>query len=123
MKYGILYALVLIYIVGLILGSTYDMDTGSSFAGVESETQLEYLTNLDNMTVEHTQIGEFQVPMPSEMWWETIANVAVLRFPFMEGAGYNLVWLFVFFPISVVGIGMFLYMFIQIGQGILSWIT
>lgn len=123
MKTGIIAALALIWIVGVIFNSTYDMEVGDDWNPVENETKLEYLTNLDNMSIEHSQIGEFQVPMPNKNWWKTIAEMLVLRFSFMEGPGYNLVWLFIFFPISVVGIATVIYMFIQLGQGILSWFT
>ena len=106
-------AIVFIYIIGFILGTTfYQIPYTDSFGHGTQESELSYLTSF-GQTNTNSNSGNYSlmsVPSTAPNYFSTLMNAAFLHFPFFIGAGYDLVYYIFILPfVAIPGVLAILY--------------
>jgi hypothetical protein len=122
MKTGLLAFLVLVWIVGALLGATYEKYDGPDWPTSESgpeKTTMDYMTDWKNIT--HQQdIGPFSMPTPNIEYFKTWGKVLTLQFDFLTG-DYWLVYYIVFMPLAAAAILTIIAAFLELAQGFIPF--
>ena len=106
-------AIVFIYVIGFILGTTfYQIPYTNSFGQSSQQSELSYLTSFGQTNTNSTS-GSYSlmsVPTTAPNYFDTLMNAAFLHFPFFEGAGYDLVYYIFILPfVAIPGVLAILY--------------
>jgi hypothetical protein len=94
-------AIVLIYIIGFILGTTYDtIPYTNQYGAATQETTLQYLTTFGqtNASSNSGNYGLISIPMTLPTYFSTLVNAAFLHFSFFQGQGYDMVYYIFILP-------------------------
>ena len=106
---------IFVYIVGMFLGSTFEMHTeaagtwfGSGSAGLTEspQTTLSYIFNLRNIVQMQPQLGgAISLPSFNEQWFDSFFKIITWRFDFLyfDDFGRFFYWIVVF-PFAGAGI-------------------
>ena len=118
--------IVMIWVFGAILGSTFEShsveaewtgtDTTSEYATINT---LEYLMNIDNAAQE-TDLGIVSIPLPNNEYFKTVFKVATLQFSFISG-DYNMFYYIVLVPFVVVAVVSIVILFVGMIRGNIAW--
>ena len=119
--------IVMIWVFGAILGSTFEehtaaaadwtgTDTTSSYATIST---LEYLMNIENAAQE-TDLGIVSIPLPNDEYFKSIFRVATLQFSFISG-DYNMFYYIVLVPFVVVAVVSLVILFVGMIRGNITW--
>jgi hypothetical protein len=94
-------AIVLVYIIGFILGATYDMiPYTSAYGQTTQESTLTYLSDFGQTNTASTS-GSFSIvsiPTTAPNYFSTLMNAAFLHFSFFQGTGYDVVYYLFILP-------------------------
>jgi len=106
-------AILLIYIIGIILGGTYDQVWVDNINGIPApESELRYLTTFGQTNTNSTSgtFSAISVPTQAPNYFSTLMNVAFLHFQFFQGAGYDMVYYIFILPfVAIPGVLAILY--------------
>lgn len=114
MKPGWMAIVVFVWIVGVLLGATYDGYTGADFptaggsAGYTQSapaTKIEYLTDLSNAVQRNQLLGAIPIPLPNIEYFKTAYQVATWKFTFFDD--YQMVYWIVILPFVIVSVFFF----------------
>lgn len=101
-------AIVFVYIIGMILGATYD----SSWSGSQAEDKLDKLSSFSQTNVNSTS-GQFSfmaVPTTAPSFFSNLVNIAFLHFSFFQETPYNMIYFIFILPfIALPGVIAILY--------------
>lgn len=124
MKPGWMAVIVFVWLVGAILGATYDdMTTDATWptsggTGGYTETtpanKLQYLTDLSNAVQQSQLLGGITIPLPNVDYFTTAYQVATWKFTFFEDY-YMLYWLLIM-PFVIISV----FFFISLVYGVLT---
>jgi hypothetical protein len=104
---------VMVWMIGAILGasfdktdiSTYAMGTdGTTHTSVTTQSTLNYLMNFQSMGYTGGTTGVWSMVKSGPSFLPTLFNVLTFNFGFMQGPGFQILRLVIFLPI---GIGVF----------------
>lgn len=110
LKAGWLALFVFVWIVGALLGSTFEYQhTEATWAGTGTGgysqspiTTLEYLTNISNAVMSLPVLGGIPLPIPNPEYFSAIYKVLTWDFAFLHG--YELFkWIFIY-PFVIMGV-------------------
>ena len=112
--------LAFIWLIGVILGATYEkMDSDAWNARVD-ETKMEYLLNYQNVTYEQNVFGTITFPLPNPDYFSTVLNIASFNFEFLQGEGYQFIrWLLQI--IGLMGVLAFIWSAVDLLQGFIPF--
>lgn len=126
MRGSLLALIVIIWVFGAILGSTFEQHaTAAEWTGTDATSEyatissLEYIMNLSNATQE-VDLGVLSLPMPNTEYIKTIFRVATLQFSFISG-DYNMFYYIVLAPFVVVAVLSLVILFIGLIRGNITW--
>jgi hypothetical protein len=91
-------AIVLVYIIGVLLGGTFD----TVWNGTEMQSKLEFLTTFTNTSTATNTFDVVSIPSTSANYFQVLMDVATLHFSFMQGTGYTLVYILIILPFIVI---------------------
>jgi hypothetical protein len=130
----LLFIVAIIWIFGVIMGSTYNYNNtsdtwvGSSTAhsyqksGYGQLSDMDYLLNYSNAVQHVNVLGGIPLPLPNPDYFKVMFGVFTLNFSFLTSNVYGqLFWLFFLFPFSLMGAYGVIYLFISIIRGNISW--
>jgi len=123
MKPGLLAFLVLVWIVGVVLGSTYEKHEGPDWTGTEdgeAQTTLSYLMSWKNVTYQQTVVGSIELPLPNPEYISTLGRVMFLQFEFMSGSWVLAQWV-ILAPLAIAALFSVIYAFTQLLQGFIPF--
>lgn len=112
--------LAFIWLVGVILGATYDKMDSAEWDARVSETKMEYLLNYKNVTYEQGVFGTVTFPLPNPTYFETVLNIATFNFEFLQGEGYQFIrWFLQIF--ALMGVLAFIWSAVDLLQGFIPF--
>lgn len=120
MKPGLLSFLILVWIVGVFLGATYEKHEGPDWPGTKEESTLDYLMSFKNVTYQQTIIGSIEIPVPNPQYMKTLGRVMFLQFEFMEGDWQLAQWI-ILAPLAIAALFTLLYALMQLFQGFIPF--
>jgi hypothetical protein len=94
-------AILLIYIIGFILGTTYETVTfQNQYGGYTQESELSYLTSFGQTNTSSTSgtYNIINIPTTAPNFFNVLMNAAFLRFTFFQGQGYDMVYYIIILP-------------------------
>ena len=95
---------VFVWIIGMLLGSTFEYRTGDEWVGNAQETTLEYLIDAKNITYTQDETGEWHFVGFNQNYFDTVWQVMTFDFTFFNddiNSGTEIIRWIVFIPISV----------------------
>jgi len=113
-----------LYIIAMFLGCTFEASTGTSWAGTEQETTLEYLSNFKNIAYSQSETGTWAFIGINTEYFKTLWNVLTFDFAFFNDDIYPgsemIRWIFLVpFSIGIMfGLGI---LFIDLLQGFIPF--
>jgi hypothetical protein len=123
-----------VWIVGLLMGSTFsyqntpDTWTGSSTVnslatgGYGQISDLEYLMNGNNAVQNISILGAITLPMPNPEYFKIILSMVTLRFSFLMGTPIGLLfWTIILLPFSIMAVASLIVLFVGMMRGNISW--
>lgn len=115
----------LIWIVAMILGASYDkVDIGAytpGGTGTDSAvTTLNYLTTFKNISYIPNSTGSWTFVGINTEYFTKLWQVMTFDYAFMQGSGYDIVRWVVFYPITIGMMFAIAQLFFQAIQGLLS---
>ena len=94
-------AIVLVYVIGFFLGTTYDMiNYTDAYGNATQESTLTYLSTF-GQTNTNSSSGTYSlvsIPSATPNYFSTLMNAAFLHFSFFQGAGYSTVYYILILP-------------------------
>ncbi len=124
----------LVYIIGVLLGSSFDMygapgsayswalsssqTAGGYVAGQAPTTLLEYLLNFSN-AVQHLSVGPVAIPWINTDYFSKVFHVLLLDFSFSPMG--SLQWILICSWISVIGVYTIVTMILSAIRGNITW--
>jgi len=118
--------IVMIWVIGAILGSTFEYQyTEAAWAGTDTTSEyatistVEYLMNLENAT-QDTDLGLVSIPVPNADYFKTIFKVATLQFSFISG-DFQIFYYIVLAPFVVMAVISLVLLFIGLIRGNITW--
>ena len=120
MKTGLLAFLILVWVIGVFLGATYEKAEGTDWPGTSEETTLDYLMSFKNVTYQQTIIGSMEIPLPNPEYMKTLGRVMLLDFEFMDGDWQLAQWV-ILSPLAIAALFSLIYAFIQLFQGFIPF--
>ena len=123
LKGGVLAFLLLVWVVGIFLGASYEKKTGVDWPGSEGsegQTTLNYLMSAKNATHQHSLFGSIEMPLPNPEYFKTWLRVMTMQFEFMDG-GWQIVQWLVLLPLAAAAIFVILFAMTQLLQGFIPF--
>jgi hypothetical protein len=124
----------LIWIMGLLLGSTFSYNnttitwTGSStdqtiIQGKSGQlSDVQFLTNFNNAISKTEVLGFIPLPTPNGNYFKVFFSVFTLRFSFLVSNPYGeMFWYIFLLPFSIMGVWGCIYVLLSIIRGNFSW--
>lgn len=129
--------LIVVYVIGMLLGST--MDTAPADAATmdvvggeakwvgasANESMFDFLMNFNNAVQHNPIVGDIPLGGLNGSYFLAWFQVITLRFNFIAGdnagAGFNLFYYIVLMPFAVLGVLSVIMMFIGIVRGNVTW--
>jgi hypothetical protein len=95
-------AICFIYIIGIFLGATFEIHTGTDWAGNSGQTQLSYLLDFKNAVQTTDKFNVVNIPTAASNYFNAVVQVATLNFEFFQGTGYSMVYWILIIPFIVI---------------------
>ena len=114
--------IIFIWIVGMLLGATFEHHTSAAgnWEGTTQASQLEFLLNVKNVVYETNSVGELHFVFISKKYFQTVWQVFSWDFTFLgTDPSYEMVRWIILVPFSICCAFGLLYMFITLVQGFL----
>ncbi len=74
-----------IWVLGMVLGSTIEFQTGSAWVGVDKQNQVAFLMNFSNVTQQQEFLGgAVSFPLPNTEYFAALFDVMTLNFSFLN---------------------------------------
>ena len=127
---GLFIFLVSIYIIGVILGATYEKAAEAEWPLAAGGSALETLEGVQDVRTLQLQgnMSAYEIAMPGSGYFSDWKNILVLRFDFIEDPNNSWAmyfWYIVLLPISIVAITVMVLilasLFAQLAQAFLPW--
>lgn len=120
MRAGLLALAIFLFIIGAVLGSTFEEHTGSDWAGHTGETTIEYIFDFKNAVYRQSATGEWTFVMFNTDYFKTWMRVLTFDFTFFDGELEIVRWL-LFIPLAIPIIWSIGYAAFQLLQGFIPF--